>query len=63
MTPDFAHSKVKQFLLRLWGVDTTVPLARHDGPADVFARAKARHIYTRNGVRVTISPRRFHDDD
>ena len=63
MTPEFARSKVKHFLLRLWGVDSTVPLAGRGGPADIFARSRTRHIYTRNGVRVTIFPKPFHDDD
>lgn len=63
MAPGFAHSRVMQFLLRLWGVDTNSPMPRRGGPADVFDRAKARRIYTRNGVRVTISPGRFHDND
>jgi hypothetical protein len=42
-------------ILRLWGIDTTMPLAGRHSSHDQFARAGARRIYTRNGVRVSIS--------
>jgi hypothetical protein len=54
MTIRSALSKLLPIILKLWGVDTTTPLVRYDRH-DQLARATARRIYTRNGVRVSIS--------
>ena len=56
MTIRSALSKLLTIILRLWGVDTTrTPLKDRDSGAHHFARAMAPRIYTRNGVRVSIS--------
>ncbi|PAQ05592.1 hypothetical protein CIT26_30100 [Mesorhizobium temperatum] len=56
MTLDFVLSKMRQILLRLRAVDTSPP-ARRDSEAERFARAMVRPIYSRNGIRVSVSPR------
>ena len=63
MTPSSVRSKVLQVLLRLWGIDTEAPPARRDSGSDEFARAMVRPIYSRNGIRVSISPRDVRDRD
>lgn len=59
MTLGFAFSKAVQILWRLWGIDRSVSLARRDTRADDFARAAVRRIYSRNGVRVSVTSRHF----
>jgi hypothetical protein len=59
MTLGFILSKMLQTLQRLWAVDTSP--ARRDSDADGFARATVRPIYSRNGTRVSVSPRNPRD--
>ena len=54
MTIRSAVSKLLPIILKLWGVDTTTPLGRYERHGQL-ARVGARRIYTRNGVRVSIS--------
>lgn len=61
MTPRPALSKALHILLRLCGIDMAAPRARRSGSAAQFARAKAQRVYTRNGVRMSISPRDHRD--
>ena len=61
MTPSSVRSKVLQTLLRIWGGDTTGPRARRDSDSDEFACAKPRPLYSRNGIRVSVSSRRTRD--
>jgi hypothetical protein len=56
MTLESVLSKMRQILLRLWAVDTAAQPRRGIG-ADGFARATVRPIYSRNGIRVSVSPR------
>lgn len=60
MTVSFVFSKALQILQRIWGIDTSQPLDRR---ADVFARAKALRIYSRNGVRVFVAPKNARNRD
>lgn len=60
MTPSSVRSKVLQTLLRIWGVDTAAPPARRD-TSDELARAMVRPLYSRNGIRVSISQRDVRD--
>jgi hypothetical protein len=55
MTLGFVLSKMLHVLQRLWAVDTTGQAARRAG--NDFARATVRPIYSRNGIRVSLSPR------
>lgn len=58
MTPRFVLSKVRQFLLRLWVVDTdAMPRRMHDG-TEALARSRVRPVYARNGVKVVVSAQR-----
>jgi hypothetical protein len=61
MTLGFILSKMLQTLQRLWAVDTSPSPARRDSDADGFARATVRPIYSRNGTRVSVSPRNPRD--
>lgn len=53
--------KVRQILLRLWGIDPAAPPARRARRAGKFAHAKLQRVYTRDGVRVPVSPRTHRD--
>jgi hypothetical protein len=56
MTLGFVFSKMQQILLRLRVVNTLPLPARRDSDADGFVRATVRPIYSRNGIRVSVSP-------
>jgi hypothetical protein len=61
MTLGFILSKMLQTLQRLWAVDTSPSPARRDSDVDGFARTTVRPIYSRNGTRVSVSPRNPRD--
>jgi hypothetical protein len=60
MTLGFVLSKMQQILQRLWAVDTAAQPRRGNG-VDGFARATVRPIYSRNGIRVSVAPRKVRD--
>jgi hypothetical protein len=60
MTLGFILSKVPHILQMLWTVDTPAqPVGR--GSANGFAHATVRPIYSRNGIRVSVSSRNVRD--
>lgn len=61
MTLEFVLSKTRQILQRLWAIDTAAPSARRDSHADGLARATVRPLYSRNGIRVSVAPRKVRD--
>jgi hypothetical protein len=61
MTLGFVLSRMLQILHRLWAVDTAAQPVRRDSKAEGFARAMVRPIYSRNGIRVSVSPRNPRD--
>jgi hypothetical protein len=50
-----------QILQRLWVVNTAAQPVKRASAADGFARATVRPIYARNGIRVSVSPRKVRD--